>query len=222
MDSFGDHALTCPCRGERTVRHNMLRDLLCMEASCARCSPEREKGGLLPGRPLDDGAPSADGESQDDRRHRPADVYLPRGVGGARRQPAALDWAVTSCLRADQVEHVVSGSADILASYADFKNGYKDTRLKCDEQGIHFLPLVIEAHGGGWGASLCQVVSFLASQQKAAGDWCRETPAVRMAQRISTTLQRANARAILRRLGDPSPLSPCTDAEMLYCEEQEA
>ena len=162
------------------------------------------------------GAPSADLESQDDRRRRPADVYLPRGVGGARRQPAALDWAVTSGLRADQVEHVASGSADILAGYADFKMAYKDTKQKCDQQGINFLPLVIEAHGGGWGASLCHVVSFIASQQKAAGDWCREPPAVRMAQRISTTLQRANARpfsgawGILRRLRQTSTQRCCT------------
>ena len=26
MDSYGDHALSCPCNGDRTVRHNRLRN----------------------------------------------------------------------------------------------------------------------------------------------------------------------------------------------------
>ena len=207
MDCFGDHALVCPCSGDRTVRHNALRDLTFTEAASARCSPEREKGGLLPGRPVGDGALSSDPGSQEDRRRRPADVYLPRGVGGPRRQPAALDWAVTSGLRSDRIQHVAQGSADVLAEYADYKRTYKDTQTKCQEQGIEFVPLVIEAHGGGWGAQLRQAVGFLAIQQKAAGEWCREGAPVRIAQRISTSLQRENARAVLRRLSATGQLA---------------
>ena len=124
MDSFGDHGLVCPCRGDRTLRHNALRDLTFMEAACARCSPEREKSGLLPGRPLEDGATAGDADSPDDRSRRPADVYLPKGSGGSTRQPAALDWAVTSGLRSDRVEHAAAGTADILEEYADFKRDY--------------------------------------------------------------------------------------------------
>ena len=198
------------------MRHNALRDLLCTEADCARCSPEREKAGLLPGRPVDDGAPATDPEVHEDRRRRPADVYLPRGTGGVRRQPAALDWAVTSGLRADRVEQVASGSADILAEYADFKDSFKDTKEKCQAQGIDFVPLVIEAHGGGWGAPLRSVACFLAAQQKATGEWCRESTALRTAQRISTALQRANARAILRRLGSCRPEPLAVEAELPF------
>ena len=203
MDSYGDHALVCQCRGDRTVRHNQLRDLMCVEAAAAKCCPEREKAGLLPGRPVEDGAIVQDTGLQGDRLRRPADVYLPRGCGGSRRQPAALDWAVTSGLRADKVDHVAAGTADILAEYASYKETYKDTRAKCEEQNIDFLPLIIEAHDGGWGQHLRQTVAFLAAQQKTSGEWCREGPATRMAQRISTALQRANARAILRRCCPP-------------------
>ena len=64
-------------------------------------------------------------------------------------------------------------------------------------------------------------MGFLASQQKTAGEWCREGTPIRMAQRISTTLQRANARAILRRLGvKPTAADGDTDLERLFSELQ--
>ena len=90
MDSYGDHALVCPCRGDRTVRHNAFRDLIFSEAACAGCAPEKEKQGLLPGRSLDDGAPSrSDTRPGADERRRPADVWLPRGTGDRSGRPAA-------------------------------------------------------------------------------------------------------------------------------------
>ena len=199
MDTFGDHALVCPCRGDRTTRHNALRDLTYIEADSARCCPEREKQGLLPGRPVDDGAPTGDAESLGDRQWRPADLFLPRGLRGPSRDPAALDWAVTSGLRADRVESSTRGPAELLGEYAEFKCSFKETERKCRDQGIRFVPLVIEAHGGGWGENLHQACHFIAGQQKAAGDWCREGTGQRLAQRISTALQRANAQAVLRR-----------------------
>ena len=219
IDSYGDHALACPCRGDRTVRHNALRDLTCTEAVFARGSPEKEKQGLFPGRPLDDGAPSQ--QQQEDRQRRPADVYLPRGVGGTKRAPAALDWAITSGLRADKVQQVVEGSTDILAEYADFKRSFKDTESKCQQQGIQFIPLIVEAHGGGWGGPLRQAMGYLAAQQKAAGEWCREGTATRMAQRISTTLQRENARAIFRRLSATLPSPAEADLEVAYADVED-
>ena len=94
---------------------------------------------------------------------------------------------------------MAAGTSDVLADYAAFKEAYKDTSAKCQAQGIRFMPLVIEAHGGGWSSQLRQAVHFLAMQQRSAGDWCREGTASRMAQRISTSLQKENARAILRR-----------------------
>ena len=98
---------------------------------------------------------------------------------------------------------------------------YKETQTKCQQQGIRFVPLVIEAHGGGWGGPLRQTMGFLASQQKTAGEWCREGTPIIMAQRISTTLQRANARAILRRLGvKPTAADGDTDLERLFSELQ--
>ena len=148
--------------------------------------------------------------------------YLPRGVGGVRREPVALDWAVTSGLRADKVEQAIRDPSDILSEYSDFKHTYKDTGAKCLQQGIRFMPLIIEAHGGGWGAHLREVTAFLASRQKAAGDWCKETANVRMAQRISTALQRENARAVLRRICrevSSAPFEEEADLDWAYASE---
>eukprot|EP00973_Karenia_brevis_P052429 7285383-Karenia_brevis.AAC.1 len=79
MDSFGDHALVCQCSGDRTVRHNRLRDVVCQSAGQGSLAPEREKAGLLPGRPPEDGvrssdaAAAGDGQQRTARGRRPAD-----------------------------------------------------------------------------------------------------------------------------------------------------
>eukprot|EP00973_Karenia_brevis_P052546 7299113-Karenia_brevis.AAC.1 len=90
MDSYGDHALVCPCKGDRTRRHNAVRDLTHVEAQEARMAPEKEKQGLIPGRPVEDGVHS---RSQQENR-RPADIWLPTGGGFSRGRPEALDFAV--------------------------------------------------------------------------------------------------------------------------------
>eukprot|EP00973_Karenia_brevis_P005963 811082-Karenia_brevis.AAC.1 len=108
MDSYGDHALVCGCNGDRTVRHNALRNAVCAEASVGNMSPEREKAGLLPARPSEDGAPHAASEDEvaeyaqtrRARGRRPADIYLPRGIKGV---PMALDFACTSGMRAHRL-----------------------------------------------------------------------------------------------------------------------
>ena len=212
MDRFGDHGLTCPCKGDRTITHNALRDVVAREAYAARMDPEKEKGGLLPARPVGDGAADAgqDNESEDGRR-RPADIYLPRGAGGVRCEPAALDFAVTSGLRPDHIEQVITDPAGILCDYSEYKKAYKDTEDKLNLRGIQFLPLILEAHGGGWGAGLRQVAALVAARQKTSGEWCRESVSVRLAQRISSTLQRENARAILRRIGGHVPVTAEAD-----------
>jgi hypothetical protein len=91
LDRYGDHVLVCACGGDRTVRHNAIRDTLYRASVEANLSPEREKAGLLPGRPSEDGLPMRSGR-------RPADVWLPKG---RRNLPEAVDFAVTSGMRSD-------------------------------------------------------------------------------------------------------------------------
>ena len=48
MDRFGEHALTCPCAGDRTRRHNALRNVVHNAAQEGGLGPDKEKAGLLP------------------------------------------------------------------------------------------------------------------------------------------------------------------------------
>ena len=52
LDRFGDHALVCPCGGDSTRRHNLLRNMTYHAAVSSNLNPELEKPGLLPQRPL--------------------------------------------------------------------------------------------------------------------------------------------------------------------------
>ena len=104
--------LTCPCCGDRMVRHNAVRNVVFEEASDASLRPEREKAGLLPARPADDGLAVMGGE------RRPADVWVPRGPGGT---PEAFDFAITSGLRHDLLSRATEKPSDMCGQYEHFK-----------------------------------------------------------------------------------------------------
>ena len=214
MDSYGDHALTCPCNGERTVRHNAVRNVVYTEALQGNMSPEREKAGLLPARPPQDALerPSGlDEESAEEvrdrqrRGRRPADIYLPRGTNGS---PMALDFACTSGLRADLLRGVVEDPYGVLASYETLKRNFQppgdseSTDVQCTRQGFRFAPMVVEAHAGGWSKEARRVLDAIAKHVHAACNSDAEIASLRIAQRVSVTLHRENARAVLRRLSD--------------------
>ena len=68
MDKCSHHAGICAAGGERTLRHNALRDTVCNWALRAGLQPEKEKPGLLlPQRP----------EDSSSCRRRPADIFVP-------------------------------------------------------------------------------------------------------------------------------------------------
>ena len=130
MDRYGDHALTCPCAGDRTRRHSALRNHVHDAAKEGGLSPEKEKAGLLPAS-LDHGgsaegpsglAPPAGGgwdppdpghERQGRGRRRPADVFIPLGPLGSAR---ALDFAVTSGMRHDREAAVLADPEGAIAA----------------------------------------------------------------------------------------------------------
>ena len=218
MDSFGDHALVCQCNGDRTVRHNALRNVVCADATQGNMNPEREKQGLLPRRPGDDGVHGGEGhlddaegdQTQEDHRQgrRPADVFLPRGVGGL---PVALDFACTSGLRADRLRLATENPELVVESYEAFKSDFKPlgeehtTAVLCRQQGFRFTPMVIEAHSGGWGRTARQVLDSIAKQVSASWNDLPEAASLALAQRLSITLHRENARAVLRRRRETAP-----------------
>ena len=100
IDKYGDHCLTCSCGGDRTKRHNLLRNEIFHQCNSSGLSPELERPGLLQLRPLI-GSSYESGAARDpnvDRR--PADVQLPKWRRG---MAAALENAVTSALCNDLV-----------------------------------------------------------------------------------------------------------------------
>ena len=123
------------------------------------------------------------------------------GCGGTRARPEALDFAVTSGVRSDVVWQSGQEPEQLFDQYEQTKFTYKDTKNLCEAQGLEFTPLVFEAHGGGWSTKTRRVLDFLAKQQSSAGDYCKEGTGLRLAQRLSTSLHRENARAILKRVG---------------------
>ena len=68
LDVYSLHASTCAAGGERALRHNCARDVLCEWAEKAGLRAEKERPGLLlPQRP----------EEVSLARRRPADIFLP-------------------------------------------------------------------------------------------------------------------------------------------------
>ena len=192
MDVFGDHALTCGCGGDRTKRHNLLRNCCARLAAGAQMQPEIEKVGLLERRPDEE---RLEGESSQDAR-RPADIFLPRWhLGGS----AALDFAVTSGLRGDCLADSARDGSSVLKSYEDRKRGFLDTAEKCRQAGILFVPMIIEAHSGAWGASAKKVLRELGRCTAMANGSDSRVEADRGLQALAVSLQRENARAVLRR-----------------------
>ena len=196
IDRHGDHCLVCACGGDRTKRHNLLRNEVFFFCNSSGLSPELERQGLLQPRPLD-GCNQEDGSSRDaNANRRPADVYLPRWRRGT---PAALDFAVTSGLRSNVVSRsAVDGSAST-KDYEDFKRSYLSTEALCQEEGITFIPVICEADGGSWGPAAHKVWSELAKHKALASGEQDSTIVSRLLQSLGLILHKENARAILRR-----------------------
>ncbi len=193
LDVYMDHALVCSCSGDRTLRHNALRNLVCYIAAQAGLWPEKEKAGMLPPRPEAD---TIRGEDLHSGR-RPADIWIPQWQSGG---PAAWDFAVTSGLRADVIFQTADEPGVAAARYEQYKRDYLTTSQSCRDRGLEFLPLVAEAHGGSWGPTARAVWHFLAKAWSAASGKDMSFVSADLAQRTSTTLQRENTCAILRRM----------------------
>jgi len=127
---------------------------------------------------------------------RPADIYLPRWEAGL---PAALDFACTSGLRSAVLAESANDAAAAVIAYEGFKEGYLDTKTACMAEGITFIPMIVDACGGGWGPQANAVWRKLAKTTALATGELASVVSSRMAQSLSLTLRRENARAVLRR-----------------------
>ena len=80
---------------------------------------------------------------------------------------------------------------------------YKDTQQHCQQQGLTFIPMIMEAVGGSWGKNARRVWSELAKTSAlATGELTTENSCgFQLQQRLAMCLHRENARACLRRFG---------------------
>ena len=194
-DVYGDHARACACGGDRTKRHNRLRSVLAARAASAGLSPEVEKQELLPARPTETGACEA-GAAAATQSRRPADVWVPSW--------GAFDLAVTSGLRSGMVSVSARDGSRAATDYEARKRSHQQTAMQCTAAGLQFVPLVAEACAGGWAPEAMRTWKALGSLIAAQTGEATGLVVDQLLQTLSVTLQRENARAVLRRLPKPA------------------
>ena len=150
LDRWGDHALCCGGGGDRVLRHNAVRNIVCSAvAEFTSVSPELEKPGLLlPPRPPDPGGISHDPDGSPPLLppgggRRPADVWVPRGSSGFAE---AWDFSISSLLRPASFSSSSPSVADVFHEVESRKNSYLDTASQVAALGATFRPLVLEAY----------------------------------------------------------------------------
>ena len=112
----------------------------------------------------------------------------------------AVDFAVTSGLRNDMISMAAQDPAVVWGNYEDFKRQYLQTQASDNDRNIEFLPFVVEAHGGGLGPVARRVCGSIAQASAARVGEEVSHQAANLLRRITSTLHRENARAVLRRL----------------------
>ena len=114
MDIYGDHCLTCACGGDRTRRHNLLRNEVYFFCNSLGLNPEMERPGLLQSGPHGGGLQENGGMQDSNENRRPADVYIPKWRRGI---PAALDFAVTNGLLVYLVNKSANNNSAVTEAY---------------------------------------------------------------------------------------------------------
>ena len=122
---------------------------------------------------------------------------------------AAFDLAVTAGLRHGTLHHLLSEAQKLVCDYEARKCSHLQTQELCSAQGIKFVPL------GGWGLTAVKTWPALAQATAGQSEEAVSVEASRLYEMLAVTLQRENARAVLRRLPEPAPV-PCPGAALLH------
>ena len=138
-----NHALACAADGDRISRHDRLRDVVFNSAAKAALAPDLEKANLT-------------------SRSRPGDIYLPCW---SRGRPATLDMTVISFLQSSTLQTAVTSAGHAL-EVSDERTFTKHLSA-CEEAGISFVPLSVDALGSGLPLPLKPFNALLRWQQRA-------------------------------------------------------
>ena len=100
-----------------------------------------------------------------------------------------MGFACTSGLRADSLRRAATDPESILSDYEDFKRSFKApgesvaTGDLCAQAGLAFIPMVVEAHSGGWAKAARHILHAIASQSSASCNGVAEVESLSIAQR---------------------------------------
>ena len=178
LDPLGHHALTCKHGGDVVLRHNSLRDVFVEFCHRACLGGQVEVGS---------------GQGHDRLNFRPADVLVKNWLLG---KPAAFDLTITSPLNPTTLTEagVKCGSSAQVAKVR--KHAASDG--KCKELGWVCIPLAVESYGC-WGMEAQESFKRLAARLAIQMGCSRSQATTTLYQRLSLSLVRANARALLSR-----------------------
>ena len=165
---------------ERNCRHDALRDAIFEQASHAGLFPKKEPRSLVP-----------------DCQRRPGDVYIPHW----RNRPHAFDIAVTSPLCASNLQQASANTGAAVKKRKQLK--INKHFQSCRQQGISFVPLVVETLGG-WDGEASFHLSKIAEMTAQRSNKKAAMVSRHFFQRLSVLLQRANASLMATR-APPSP-----------------
>ena len=70
-------------------------------------------------------------------------------------------------------------------------------------QGFSFTPMVVDSHSGAWSPTARKTLDRVAKTLAMSWNDQGESTSLKLAQRLSITLHRENARAVMKRMGSP-------------------
>ena len=117
-----------------------------------------------------------------------------------RGQPAALDFGVTCGLRNDILEHSVNNNQYATEQYAQLKRNTLNMKVRCLQNDMLFVPMIMEDSGGTWGTDANDIWKSVIQTTASLTGEPRSSIANSLYQALSFSLHKANARAILKRL----------------------
>ena len=116
-----------------------------------------------------------------------------------RGVPACLDFAVTSGLRSAHLRSSARDASAAVLSYEGYKCSYLNTQAHCRAEGMAFIPMIVEGHGGSWGPEAAKFWSKLAKSHALSSGELRATVLSRFLGSLPIIAHRENARTLLRR-----------------------
>ena len=112
-------------------------------------------------------------------------------------------------MRSTELTRSAADGAHVAVAYENRKREHLGTAVQCRDEGLQFVPLVVEGCAGGWSPAATQTWRTLS---RLLATRTAQDPAAavdHLQQALGVVLQRENARAVLRRSPDLRPAGGC-------------